>query len=206
MSRPAESALSRLRGIGAGAALLLASACASPPATAPTARCAAMAVVPDATGTPAPAQPSGPAPVCEAPAGLVAVLSFADKLRSLDGAALQAEIDLLQGRAGAAAWLQLSLAHARRQPPDLQRAIELAQLALQDPSPEGRPLQALARLLQSRLTEQRRLEEQLERQGRQQAELQRRLDHSLERLEALKAIERSLERRQVPARGSDRLP
>ena len=57
----------------------------------------------------------------------------------------------------------------------------------------------LARLLASRYAEQRRLEEQLDKQNQQLRDVQRRLDQTNERLEALKAIERSLTSRSPAA-------
>ncbi len=126
---------------------------------------------------------------------LQALLAHADRLRPLAASELAREQELLKTAQGALAWLQLSLVHVRKQPPELARAQELAQLALADASAEGRQLQPLARLWAERLGEQRRAEEQLERQGRQITELQKRLDQSLERIEALKAIERSLGQR-----------
>jgi chemotaxis protein histidine kinase CheA len=54
------------------------------------------------------------------------------------------------------------------------------------------PHAALARLLRSRLAEQRRLEELAERQAQQLREQQRRLDQLSQQLDALRAIERSL--------------
>ncbi len=62
------------------------------------------------------------------------------------------------------------------------------------------PWQALARLLQSRFAEQRRLEEQLDKQNQQLRDQQRRIEQLGSQLEALKAIERSLTTRPaVPA-------
>ena len=73
------------------------------------------------------------------------------------------------------------------------------------PTPTRRPA-PLARLLEARLTHQRRLEEQLERQGQQLREAQRRNDQLSERLEAVRAIERSLQTRPAPAAASPSAP
>ena len=63
---------------------------------------------------------------------------------------------------------------------------------LANAGPEAQPLHPLARLLAFRYGEQRRLEDQLEKERQQTREVQRKLDQTSERLEALKAIERSL--------------
>ena len=57
---------------------------------------------------------------------------------------------------------------------------------------EAQALHPLARLLATRYTEQRRLEDLLDKQTQQLRDVQRRLDQTNDRLEALKAIERSL--------------
>ena len=59
-------------------------------------------------------------------------------------------------------------------------------------TPVTQELQPLARLLQQRYTEQRRVEDLNERQSQLLRDTQRRLDAAQERMEALKAIERSL--------------
>ena len=76
--------------------------------------------------------------------------------------------------------------------PELLRAQELLGRVLGNASAEAQALHPLARLLAARYGDQRRLEEQLERQTQQLHDLQRKLDQTHERLEALKAIERSL--------------
>ena len=74
------------------------------------------------------------------------------------------------------------------------------------PTPTRRRPAPLARLLEARLTHQRRLEEQLERQGQQLRDAQRRNDQLSERLEAVRAIERSLQTRPAPAAASPSAP
>jgi predicted nuclease with TOPRIM domain len=106
-------------------------------------------------------------------------------------AVLGAEVARLGEATTPAAQLQLALALGQlRQLPELIRAQELLARVLGNV--EAQHLHALARLLAARYGEQRRLEEQLEKQTQQVRELQRKLDQSNERLEALKAIERSL--------------
>ena len=97
----------------------------------------------------------------------------------------------------AAATLESALQLAQsRQPGDLTRA----QALLEPLAREGAaaPWASIARLLQARLADQRRLEEQSERQSQQLREQQRRLEQLAVQLEALKAIERSLATRPTP--------
>ena len=94
--------------------------------------------------------------------------------------------------------LRLALVLAQtRQPVDTARALGLVQRTLANPAAQD--LHPLARLLEARLTQQRRLEEQLERQTQQLRDAQRRNDQLSERLEAVRAIERSLTTRPTPA-------
>ncbi|MGH8832019.1 MAG: hypothetical protein ACREXV_13160, partial [Polaromonas sp.] len=82
---------------------------------------------------------------------------------------------------------------------ELVRAQELLARVLGNGDAEAQALHPLARLLASRYGEQRRLEEQLEKQTQQLREVQR-------RLEALKAIERSLTSRPPAAASSSPMP
>ena len=92
--------------------------------------------------------------------------------------------------------LELALALAQtRNPGDLARAISLVDPVVRSAAPDFQPWQPVARLIAVRLAEQRRLEEQLERQAQQLRESQRNVQQLNEKLEALKAIERSLTNR-----------
>lgn len=167
-----------------------------------------------ATATkPAPAAP--PAPSIAAPSEVDAVtplLAYADRLRNLPGPELAQEITRLGNAASAGDQLRLALTLSQtRQLPDLVRAQDLLQRALANNSEEARPLHALARLLAARFAEQRRVEDQLERQNQQLRELQRRLEQTQDKLDALKEIERSLSNRPAaapapPPRGRTRPP
>jgi DNA repair ATPase RecN len=86
-----------------------------------------------------------------------------------------------------------------RQAVDTARALGLVQRVLGNTSPAAQPLHPLARLLEARLLQQRRLEDQLDRQTQQLRDTQRRNDQLSERLEAVRAIERSLSTRPAPA-------
>ncbi len=75
---------------------------------------------------------------------------------------------------------------------DLARAQQLAQQVVGSAQPEAQPIKPLARLLAARFGEQRRLEEQLERAEQQLRDQRQRLARATQRLEAVRAIERSL--------------
>jgi hypothetical protein len=141
------------------------------------------------------------------------VLAYHDQLRLLSGPDLAVEVARLNAQlpGGVAATspgvaLEFALALAQtRNPGDLQRAIGLVDQIARSGAPELLPWQPLARLLATRLAEQRRVEEQLERQNQQLRESQRNVQQLNEKLEALKAIERSLNNR-VPAAGAPAPP
>ncbi|KAF1021548.1 MAG: hypothetical protein GAK30_01767 [Paracidovorax wautersii] len=173
-------------------------------------------VVPTPAAPPA-ASPAAPAQDAPAPAGaplpdpayiarrelitqpLKAVLNYADRIRVMGANDLNREITRLTPLADQPdpevqpqRQLQLALALAQRNPPDLARAMNLAQRVQDVRTPLTLELQPLARLLLQRLGEQRRVEDMNDRQGQLLRDTQKRLDAAHERLEALKAIERSL--------------
>ena len=146
--------------------------------------------------TPPPSQPpvvlSSETPAV--PDVITALLSYADRLHALSPADLAAEI-VVQGDPGNVALRQMQLALALmhlRQPAETARALGLVQRVIAHPGPESVPLKPLARLLANRLMDQRRLEDAAERQAQQLRDSQRRIDQLNERLEAMRAIERSL--------------
>ncbi len=139
-----------------------------------------------------------PAPiVAQTPAlpdAVTALLTYSERLRQLTPSELTAEITL-QGDPGNVPLRQMQLAMALMQTPqavDTARALGMLQRVLGSPAPEATPLKPLARLLAHRLMEQRRLEDTVERQGQQLRESQRRVEQLTDRLEAMRAIERSL--------------
>jgi enoyl-CoA hydratase/carnithine racemase len=87
--------------------------------------------------------------------------------------------------------LAIALMHTQL-PADTARALGLLQRVINNPAPESTALKPLARLLATRLGTQRRLEDTVERQGQQLRDHQRRIEQLSERLEAMRAIERSL--------------
>lgn len=149
--------------------------------------------------TPVTAPPTQPPVVLNAeappvPDVITALLSYADRLHALGPTELAAEI-VVQGDPGNAPLRQMQLALALihlRQPADTARALGLLQRVIAHTGPESLPLKPLARLLANRLLDQRKLEEATERQAQQLRDSQRRIDQLNDRLEAMRAIERSL--------------
>ena len=164
----------------------------------------------DANRTPAPPEPT--LPELEEPASpakdlLRDTLAYADRALDASATTLAREMARLSvpDDTKPARHLRLALLLTQtRQPADTARALGLVQRTLADANAQD--LHPLARLLEARLTHQRRLEEQLERQGQQLREAQRRNDQLSERLEAVRAIERSLQTRPAPATASPSAP
>ena len=125
-----------------------------------------------------------------------AMLGYADKLRPLSNAELAAEIARLGDPGDApAAQMQLALVLAQtRVSADLARSLGLLQRVIANPSAEAQPLQPLARVLAARYLEQRKVEDDRDRQAQQARDSQRRIDQLNDRIEALRAIERSFAR------------
>lgn len=177
--------------------------------------CATVPPPPPAPPVVAPAPPPSPPPVVPveaepiAPAAqqaslftlmtqgpLGAMLAYADRVRALNGGDLTAELARL-GEPGDSptAQMQTALVLAQtRNPADLARALGLLQRVNANASLEARPLQPLARALASRYLEQRRVEDDRDRQANQVRDAQRRIDQLNDRIEALRAIERSFAR------------
>ena len=154
-----------------------------------------------------PVMPAAPAPVEAPPVTpviviqpaasasdlLVPVLTYADRIRNLQGNELAQEITRLGEAHTADDQLRLAVALVQtKQLYDLVRAQDLLQRVLNNTGSDARPLHPLARLLATRFAEQRRVEDQLDRQNQQLRDTQRRLDQTNDKLEALKEIERSL--------------
>ncbi|MEO8249490.1 MAG: hypothetical protein ABI589_08975 [Burkholderiales bacterium] len=152
----------------------------------------------------APSQEMAPAASADPPSAAVdptaAVLAFADRTRSLSPAERAREIVLATALASAndndllpARQLRLAIALAQtRAPNDLVRALQLSQQVAESTGPDARPLLPLARLLATGLAEQRRLEEQIDKLNHAAREQQRRIEQLTARLEAVRAIERSM--------------
>jgi hypothetical protein len=181
--------------------VLLLAACASQPK--PPAEADALPPPPAAPRVmPVEAEPRAPA---TQPASLftmmtqgpvAAMLSYADKMRPLSGADLSAEISRISDPGDSpATQMQLALLLSQtRVPADLARALGLLQRVIANPSPEAQPLHPLARALAARYVEQRRAEDDRDKQVQQLRDSQRRIDQLNDRIEALRAIERSFAR------------
>jgi hypothetical protein len=127
---------------------------------------------------------------------LTPLLAYADRVRTLQGAELAQEITRLADPSLPADQVRLALALSQtRQLYDLVRAQELLQRVLANAGAEARPLHPVVRLLAARFSEQRRVEDLFDRQNQQLRDLQRRLEQTQEKLDALKEIERSLNSR-----------
>lgn len=135
---------------------------------------------------------SEPAPIPPPPASKI-VLDYAAQLAAMPPSELPREI----GRLGDAAdsqvrQMQLALALVMTGlPSDLVRAQALVSRVAENPNADA-SLRPLARLLASQYGNQRRAEELIERQGQQLRDTQRRVDQLNDRLEAMRAVERSL--------------
>lgn len=154
---------------------------------------------------PEPAAPlvlaTAPVTVVQAPATVAPpvhpadeLLAYAENVRALPAQELAQEIARL-GEPGEAAPRLLRLAIAlgvARSNVNNIRAQVLLQRALAQNTPEAQALHPLARLLLAQQGDARRAEEQLERQAQQLRDAQRRIDQLNDRLEAVRAIERSV--------------
>lgn len=150
------------------------------PAPAPAAPPPATNIVTEPVAAPAP-PPATPADQ---------VLAYGERIRALPQADLAQEVQRL-GEAPATPVRSLQLALAltqQRNAAQAPRIQSLLQRVLAQQDAESQSLHPLARLL----TEQRRLEDQAERQAQQLRDQQRRIEQLNERLEAVRAIERSL--------------
>jgi hypothetical protein len=160
---------------------------ASPPASAP-----APAFAPEVAPAPAPT-------VDEQGGTSEALLAYVDAMSKLSAADLGQEIRRL-GDPGDSAPQTMRLAIALAQTRTPVNAIRAQSLLRRVLAQEGaQALYPLARLLLAHSTDTRRLEEQLERQGQQLRDAQRRIDQLSDRLEAVRAIERSVPSRPASA-------
>lgn len=174
-------------------------------APAPDPAPAPSAPTPPSDPVPSTAPPPAPAPVAVAPAPAPPTRDLADqvarqfaaaseRLRALPNAELVREVvRLSEAPASPSTTLEMALGLGlTRNPGDIARAIGILDPIARSSSPDLAPWQPWARLLLARYAEQRRVEDQLERQGQQVRELQRRIDQLGSQVEALKAIERSM--------------
>lgn len=151
---------------------------------------------------PVEAEPSAPATqpainfIAATSGQVAAALAYADKVRSLGAPELASEINRLSEPGEVPlSQMQLGLALAQtRQSADLARAQGLMQRIAAGTTSEAQQLAPLARTLGARYGEQRKVEEDREKQAQQLRDSQKRIDQLTDRLEALRAIERSFSR------------
>lgn len=140
---------------------------------------------------PAPPPEVVPAP---SPSPAETVLAYAERIRNFQPPELAQEINGL-GDPQDSPLRQMQLAIALgfvRTPANSARAQALLQRVLAQNQSQAQALHPLARMLLAQQAETRRLEDQLERQNQQTREAHRRIDQLNDRLEALRALERSL--------------
>lgn len=145
----------------------------------------------------APAQPE--------PADLAArrLIAYHEQIRQLSPQDLANEINRLNAAVSATPTaappdvvLELALALSQQHNGgDVARAVALLEPITKSSAPELAPWQPLARLLLGRVLEQRRLEDLVNREAVRNRDQQRTLQQLNEKLEALKAIERSMSSR-----------
>ncbi|QNM97426.1 hypothetical protein [Chitinimonas koreensis] len=150
-----------------------------------------------------------PTPTPPPDANLRELLERQDRLRQQGQAEIAREIARLGEAAGSpaanpAATLELAIALGQQRDAAAQaRALNLLETLARSPAAEAQPYQPLARLLAGLLAalqaDQRRIDELQDKQAQQLREYQRKFDQLNEKLEALKAIERSLPTRPAPA-------
>lgn len=140
-----------------------------------------------------PAPPPVAAPATS-PSPAETALVYAERIRSLQPPELAQEISSLgDPQDSPLRQMQLAIAlGAARTPAYNARAQALLQRVLAQTQAQAQALHPLARLLLAQQAESRRLEEQLERQTQQARDAHRRIDQLNDRLEALRAVERSL--------------
>jgi hypothetical protein len=192
-----------LGGLGA----LGVAACSLPHATPEQAPVPAVATAPAPSApAPVPAPVAEPAPQAHfdpadsADQAARRLLFYHERLRQMapsdvaaEIARLGAEVSPTDSTASPDAVLDLALAlEQQHNPGDLARAASLLESITQAIKPELRAWQPMANLLAAHIAEQRRLEDQLERQAAQRRDTQRAIQQLSEKLEALKAIERSM--------------
>ncbi len=178
---------------------------ARPASSAPSAPAAAAATAPSpAAASAAPADAvSAAAEVASVETAARAFYAYFDRVRQMSSTELGREFARLDQPSSPTAVLELALALGQtRNPSDTVRALAALDPLVRSTDPQYAPWRPLARLLAVRYTEQRRLEEQIERQTQQLRDAQRRQEQLAQQLEALKAIERSLNNRPAPAPAS----
>jgi len=153
-----------------------------------------------------PVQAPAPPPVAATPfepPPAKTVLDYADRVARMPGTVLAQEISFL-GDPGDSAVRQMQLAIALAAtgvPSDVQRSQQMLNRIAHDPAADD-TLRPLARLLVAQQASLRRADEQVERQGQQLRDAQKRIDQLSDRLEAMRAVERSMTARRPASAAS----
>lgn len=197
----------RLRWLSAASLLVLA-ACASPlpPAFTDTPRPVTPVHIPPPPPpavVPPPVLPT-PDPTDQAIQAGRELLRWQDQLRQAAPdvlPAIAARIAAEPATPASAVHLALAWLHTRV-PGDAAKALAQLEAVQTSTDPAAQPWSDWVRLLTARATEQKRLDDQVNRQTQQLRDSQRRIDQLTEQLEALKAIERSL----APRNGAGKAP
>ena len=174
-----------------------------PPApVAPAPRAPAAPTLTVAQPKPSPPVASAPQPTpltAAAPASpprpdrVAALLAYYERVRLMSATELAREAARLDPAVTPQAALELAIVYGQtHNPGDLTRALAVLEPITRSADPALAPWQPFARWLAARYAEQRRVEDQLERQNALLRDQQRRIEQLNEKLEALKAIERSL--------------
>jgi hypothetical protein len=120
-------------------------------------------------------------------------IAYYDRVRQMAPAELSKEFVRLDAPTNPEQALQMALALGQtRNPADTVRALNLLDPLVKSTDPQAAPWQPWARLLVSRLGEQRRLEDHVERQNQQLRDAQKKQDQLAQQIDALRAIERSM--------------
>ena len=175
--------------------VLTAAACASPPPPKPAPPPPAPVVEIPQPVKPPPIPP--PEPIVEAARHLY---EYHERIDDLSPAALAEEIQRL-GNAPPDPETTLKLAMALSftgLTVDSVRALALLQPLVTPPTAVAEPWRTLATMIAANIADVRRMQERNERQAQQLKDSQRRLDEASQKLEALRAIERSLDSRNLP--------
>jgi hypothetical protein len=174
--------------------MLAAAACVSPPPPKPAPPPAPVVEVPPPVKAP-PIPP--PEPIVDAARHLY---EYHEHVMDLPAPALADEIQRL-GSAPPDPETTLKLAVALSltgSSTDSARALTLLQPLANAAGANGEPWRTLATMTASNIADLRRAQERSERQAQQLKDSQRRLDEASQKLEALRAIERSLDSRNLP--------
>jgi len=168
-------------------------------ATSPTGGSGAVSPAPQSVPPVTPAPAPRPTAAYDRSEAMLELLRDAYQFRLLNGQQLAAEIDRMErlerNRLDAQQRLRWALALSQTlQVQDTQKALGLVQEVLESPDEQSVALRPLAHLLGQMLREQRRLDAQNERLSQQLRDNQRRVEQLNDRLEAMRAIERSLNR------------